>query len=246
MKWRPAEILSVLDNCAESATFPMLDNGYLYLAATRLSLYCSPQDWALVIEVFGFSPRAGEPDTQIYTFGSRIKRHQTAENYVQALAFEAYLANNPHNESTFVFPIDAGDWQDSENGEFLAHGLHTLQLRGKTLSTPLAADYARHAIALENASRVHTFELCRLLAVLERDEVLATPAERRISVPDELVQIMQLQEWAHPDLANDELPSANATFQSLAEVLVSGQQAQYRASKAANTDWRNWPNGGSL
>jgi hypothetical protein len=46
----------------------MLDNGYIYLAATRLSLFRSSRDWAITIEVFGYSPRAGIPDTSIYTF----------------------------------------------------------------------------------------------------------------------------------------------------------------------------------
>jgi len=33
------QILSVLDRCCDAFSFPMLDNGYFYLAATRLSLY---------------------------------------------------------------------------------------------------------------------------------------------------------------------------------------------------------------
>ncbi|MDS0860972.1 hypothetical protein NUV25_25000 [Burkholderia pseudomultivorans] len=37
-------ILSVLDDCCEQFSFPMLDNGYVYLAATRLSLYGGPAD----------------------------------------------------------------------------------------------------------------------------------------------------------------------------------------------------------
>jgi hypothetical protein len=49
------EILRILDSCCDAYTFPMLDNGYVYLAATRLSLFRSPRDWAMVIEVFGFS-----------------------------------------------------------------------------------------------------------------------------------------------------------------------------------------------
>ena len=93
---------------------------------------------------------------------------------------------------------------------------------------------------------MYIFELCRLLAALERDAVLATPAERRMSVPAELVQIMQLEEWSHPDLVNDELPSSNATLKSLAEVLASGQLAAYKTPEASNTDWRHWPGGGSL
>jgi hypothetical protein len=56
-------ILAVLDRSCNAFTFPMLDNEYVYLAATRLSLYRTAAVWAMVIEVFGFSPRAGLPDT---------------------------------------------------------------------------------------------------------------------------------------------------------------------------------------
>lgn len=62
----------------------MLDNGYVYLAATRLSLYRSATDWAIAIEVFGFSPRAGLPDTHI----SRPHDRNTPEKYNSQLAYE--------------------------------------------------------------------------------------------------------------------------------------------------------------
>ena len=65
-------VLTVLDRCCDAFTFPMLDNGYVYLAATRLSLFRTAADWAMVIEVFGFSPRSGLPDTHIHTFASSL------------------------------------------------------------------------------------------------------------------------------------------------------------------------------
>lgn len=74
MKASAREILEVLDQCCEHHRFPMLDNGYVYPAATRLSLFRSSADWAMVIEIFGYSPRAGIPDTHVYTFGSRVRR----------------------------------------------------------------------------------------------------------------------------------------------------------------------------
>src|SRR5688572_16028787 len=66
------EILRILDSCCDSYTFPMLDNGYVYPAASRLSLFRSPDDWAMVIELFGFSPRAGLPDLNVSTFASTL------------------------------------------------------------------------------------------------------------------------------------------------------------------------------
>src|SRR5215471_3716415 len=98
-------ILAVLDRCCDSFTFPMLDNGYVYLAATRLSLYRGASDWAMVIEVFGFSPRAGLPDTHIHTCASTLYNRDAPENYVTRDAYQRYLANNPNNGSRFVYPI---------------------------------------------------------------------------------------------------------------------------------------------
>lgn len=120
MKFEAREILSILDRCCDAFTFPMLDNGYVYLAATRLSLYRSPEDWALAIEIFGFSPRSELPDTHIYTFASRLHNRDPAENYVTREAYENYLTNNPNNESRFLYPVDPGVWQDDEIPEFLS------------------------------------------------------------------------------------------------------------------------------
>ncbi|MCX7359923.1 MAG: hypothetical protein NT015_17510 [Alphaproteobacteria bacterium] len=55
------EILGILDRCCSAYTFPMLDNGYIYPAASRLSIHHAPDNWALVFEFFGFSPRATRP-----------------------------------------------------------------------------------------------------------------------------------------------------------------------------------------
>jgi hypothetical protein len=108
MSFVPERILSILDRCCEAFTFPMLDNGYVYLAATRLSLHRSTTNWGMVIEVFGFSPRAGLPDTHIDTFADRLHHRNPPERYVTREAYELYLANHPHNESRFVFPIEEG------------------------------------------------------------------------------------------------------------------------------------------
>ena len=246
MNWQPRDILSALDKCCESFTFPMLDNGYVYTAATRLSLYRSPEDWAMVIEVFGFSPRSGLPDTQVYTFASRLRRAKSADDYVSQKAYEAYLLNNEHNESVFVFPIEDGSWLDPEESELLASGEHAVLVRGTPVKTPPFHEYAPLGITLQAPPDVHAFEFCRLLALFHRDSILATSTERRACVPSELEQIMQLEDWSHPDVANDERPSGNAEFQSLADVLAGGEISVYRTSGAPNTHWKNWPEGGTL
>ena len=240
------QILSILDRCCDACTFPMLDNGYVYPAATRLSLFRSPEDWAIVMEVFGFSPRAELPDTHIQTFASTLFNRKLPEQYVNQQAYEAYLANNPHNKSQFVFPIEPGAWIDEDDPEFVADGAEGVIMRGRLVKCPGPQGYQRAGVELQCPPRVKVIELCRLLAHEEREDVLATPGERRINVPPRLQPLLTLDEWAHPDVAGGARPSSSAAFQQMARVLVSGDIAAYHPTEAPNTHWRNWPEGGTL
>src|SRR5690348_8477015 len=150
MPFEADHILSVLDRCCAAFTFPMLDNGYVYLAATRLSLYRTAADWAMVIEVFGFSPRSGLPDTHIHTFASTLYNRDAPEKYVKREAYDSYLANNPNNDSRFVYPIDAGDWQDIQNDEIVAENAREVVVRGQAKPLPPIDGYERRSIKLEN------------------------------------------------------------------------------------------------
>jgi hypothetical protein len=243
---REATVLKVLDRCAAAFTFPVLDNGYVYLAATRLTLHRSAEDWAIVIEVFGFSPRAGLPDIAIYSFGSRLQNRNTAEQYVSPDAYEKYVKNNPNNEMRSAFPVAERDWQDEDNTELLEHDARTVLVRGTPVALPPREEYARYGIALSSGNHVHVFELARFLAATHRNEVLATPGERRASVAPELDQLLLLDEWNHPDVAGGVRPSASETFRQLARVLDTGDVREYRPMAPSNTHWSNWPEGGLL
>ena len=246
MTWNACDILAILDRCSDACTFPMLDNGYIYLAATRLALFRSTLDWAFVIEVFGFSPRDGLPDTCIQTFASRLHDRDRPGNYITQHAYETYLSNNPHNESRSVFPIAPGGWQDSESGELVSPSAVSVTVREERIPLPSAAEFDKCGIALEEPPRIQVFELCRLLADRARDEVLATPNERRVSILPEMEEILLLDCWHHPNLVEDERPSQSETFLQLADVLVTGDVSQYRPTMEPNTHWRNWPEGGRL
>jgi len=197
----PESILQILDACCRNYTFPMLDNGYFYLAASRMSLHRSEEDWAMVIETFGFSPREGTPSIHVYTFGSRLHNRNEAGTYVTPEAHQSYLANNPNNESRFFEPVTGEDWMDEE--EQVVAG-STAVLRGQPVPVPAEGEYARAGIEIEGEQPA-IFEFCRWLARQYRDDVLGTAEERRVSVPPELTQILVLEDWHHPNTVEDEV-----------------------------------------
>ncbi len=238
------QILKILDDASGAFSFPMLDNGYVYLAATRMSLFRSSDDWGLVIEVFGYSPRGGLPDTHLCTFASRLRDRKTREQFVNETAYRNYLSNNPHNEFSSIYPIEDGPWIDSEQSEFVASA-GEVRLRDLILPLPSPAEYAHQGIQLLG-ERPAVFELCRYLAATWRDKVLASPTERRVKILPEMTHMLQLEEWFHPDLVTGERPSDCETFQQLAEVLATGELSLYQPSHEPNTHWRHWPDGGSL
>jgi hypothetical protein len=239
-------ILAIFDKCNSDNKFPMLDNGYVYLAACRLSLHRSDSNWAMVIEVFGYSPRARLPYISIETFAAMLHDRDRSQNYVTREAYERYLANNPHNEFRAVFPLEEGAWLDSDDNEFLAQDANEFVLRGRPCRLPGLAAYSERGVGLENPGRVSVAEFCRWLASAEREAVLASPAERRVSLLPGMQQLLQLEAWNHPDLAGGEVVGNSETFQQLARVLATGDPSHYAPSKKPNTHWTNWPDGGTL
>lgn len=240
-----ATILGVLDKGAEDLVFPMLDNGYVYLAAARLSLHRSTEDWAVVFEIFGFSPRSGNPDVGVWSFGSRLNHTKAAADFVDQSAYDRYVATHLHDASEFYFPLE-GDWQDEDDLELVSSRPSTVVVRSSEIANPPREAYNSVGITLQDSTRIATYELCRYVAAIARDEVLATPSERRTHVLPALAEILVLDDWHHPNLVVGEKPSETAAFRSIAKVLATGDLGAYDASEVPNTHWSNWPEGGLL
>lgn len=240
-------ILEILDDGVRNFEFPMLDNGYYYLAGTRLSLYRSASDWAMAFETFGFSPRAGRPDINVTTFGSNLTQRKSEADFVSAQAYQQYIQSYPYNVQSFYHPIDDDMWIDPENGEALDVNATKLVLRGKDVLLPSRNDYLTAGVILEDPSLPRVFEMCRALAFSQREKILATKAEREAQLPHGAEPLLILDEWHHPDVVDPSaLPSKSATFQQLAAVLASGDVSIYRPIDLPNTHWSNWPDGGTL
>jgi hypothetical protein len=232
---RAGEILHQLDKCNSDFTFPMLDNGYVYPAGTKLTAYRDEKRWALIIETIGFSYRGGGHDgisNCLYIYGNCITYQPGTRN------------------ENFLYPTtDAKDCSTFDEHEFfyLNPTCRSFLLKGK--SEPIIHDrnsYQSHGIELEDEEKIKAFEFLRLLNALHHDKLVATEKEVRERIPMDIPKVLELHEWFHPDVTNEELPSVNETFQQIARVLETGDIQFYRPTEKPNTHWRNWLEGGTL
>lgn len=229
------DILHQLDSCAEDFTFPMLDNGYVYLVDSRLSAYRDDKRWALIIEVVGFHYRAGGHDginNCLHIFGNCL---------------DFAPGTNNSNFLSITENSDDGDPFDEEYMDSLNPEVKSILIRGQKI--PISTDpgfYIQKGIELEDPSKVMIWEFLRAVNSDYKEQFLATEDEIRLRIPKDLPLILRLDEWYHNDLANEENPSQNETFQMIAKVLETGSVNLYAPTKTPNNHWRNWPEGGTL
>jgi hypothetical protein len=146
----------------------------------------------------------------------------------------------------FFYPLQDGEWMDAEHGEFVDQRAGFAQLRGRPTTLPERDEYATAGIDLADPERIHIFEFCRYLAATAREQVLASPEERRANVLPEMKQILQLENWRHPDVVSGEMPTNSPSFLQLARVLETGDLGAYTLKARGNTHWRNWPMAGTM
>lgn len=225
--FREDDIIEQLDSHAAGYNFPTLDNGYIYPVDARLTAYRDDRRWALVIEQIGYMYRAIQFGNILYAFGNCLIGRPGHGPVID-------LADGPED-----------DWQD-DTGTYIPHGTTSVRVRGSDL--PLAPDDVAPAVAPsgEEEQGLRIPDLFRRLLPRYRALYHATEAELHAVVPKDLPQILRLLEWEHSDAVHDVLPGHTECFPMLAKVLVTGAVSHYRPTKAPNTHWSNWPEGGTL
>jgi hypothetical protein len=229
-----AEILGQLDDCAIKFEFPMLDNGYIYPADVRLHAYADQTRWALIIEDLGYHLRAGDHDgitSCLQYYGNCLPRKPGATNEDLVM-----VTHDGPDEDTFQEEIN---WYlRSLKGEiYIRDQLIAFDCTPTTL--------AKKGISTADGQPTGT-ELLRSLLPEYRDLLLANEKELRRQIPNDIPLIFHLDQWYHPDLAGDDLPSGNETFQQIAMILCTGDTSLYAPSQPPNTHWSNWPDGGTM
>lgn len=255
----PQQILEVLDDAAEDFQFPMLDNGHFYIVDARLSAFADDSRWALLIEIISVNPRSWSFDNFVYGYGNCLKPSFGENAFASKEDWEKWKQNHLEMDLWIFTPVSIDglfeeDNEESENPEDprwecdmpLRKGASTILIRDKIFPLPDQEVYAEAGVTLEHAPYIQCHELMRGLLPRHKESFVATEEEIRTMVPSDLPLLLRLDEWWHPDVGNEELPSESKTFQMIADVLVSRDSKKYSASIGSNTHWSNWPEGGTL
>jgi hypothetical protein len=229
------DILNQLDNCQSTHLFPILDNGYIYYADARLSIYGDISRWAVVIEVLGANHRLGSHNSIencLYYFGNCL--YEILESASEDIL---HPTSDGLDEQTFT---DEYEW-------YVRTDAKTLRLRDRV--TPLHLDpliLSTKGIILVEPPEITAADLLRHLVVKYREQLFATENELRRRIPLDVPLLLRLDAWYHPNLLEGEIPSHAETFQLLADVLTTGDPSLYSPRKIPNTHWTHWPDSGIL
>ncbi|MET7372694.1 DUF7003 family protein [Micromonospora arida] len=212
---RSAEILDQFDTAAADFKFPDLGHVYYYAVDARLHAYRDAQRWALIVEVLGYSPRAGNLTDVLHVFGNCLTEGESG-----------------YTSEDILDRIDNWDEiEDVDQPEIYDGG--SIVVRGRRIT--VAAERGEELV-----------DVLRRLVPDHRELLLADEVELRRRIPADIPEIIRLDQWHHPYLLQDTLPSQSETFRQLADVLTTGDVGRYAPDIRPNTHWSNWPESGSL
>ncbi len=223
----PNDILAQLDGAARDYTFPVLDNGYVFIGKSRLNAFRTEQDWAIVFELLGYYTREYQFENRLYAFGSSVA--------------------NP-GIGTFLIPFVTDKLAVLGTDHAIDPGLTSIQIRGDKFEFSLTPQFFSGAgVTCAATPLIHASEFLRAICHYRSHDLWATDIEVQNLTDLYAQKILVLDEWEHPDISDDQMPSETKTFQMLATVLSTGNVGEYDANLVSpNTHWTNWPEGGLL
>lgn len=262
MHYKETEILSELDYAfhgKESPNFPAgnpedtkynffidLENGYSYLAGSKIHVYGDANNWAIVFEQNGYHTRQVKVNLDLIYVGNCI-------NYIIEEHHDRNYISNQNTitliESSELNRIQNKNGNEMENFELIDLETKQIKIRNKTLAfNNNHEDYKKIGILIrdyDNPNNLIGFEdMVRYIHETEPNILEADEFEIRKHIPKNLDKIMTLNDFHYVSSFEDDLsPSKQETYQMIAKVICKLGANEWKPTKKANNNWRNWEPG---
>lgn len=220
------DILQQLDSYAEEYDFPMLNNVYFYNADIRLTAFRNSSEWLIVFEEIAVSEKQYAFVNSVSAYGNKIEKAGAQ----QAITVISEVPGKPIWDENRNFLLDRWNFDVVINGKIRNF-------------TPSPKDYKRAKVDVESNIKVPA-QILSLLTFLIPNEFFLTDG-RLLEICDRtnsnLEKFIQMEDWYHPNIADDELPSQSECLRSLALAIARNDQDLYTCpEEALNTHWSNW------
>ncbi|MGB3519241.1 MAG: hypothetical protein WBA43_22515 [Elainellaceae cyanobacterium] len=221
-----SSILEMLDTYAQEYDFPMFNNIYYDYADARLTLLRSSSAWVFVFEEIQYSHKQRSFVNSISAYGNKIENPGLQETVV----IFTTSSGNPRWEEEDFLQLDKFDFQVCFGKD----------LRKFCLSPE---DYDKSGIP-ENTKMGLPAQLLRIISYAEKDRLFLDNNEilgKFNKGQNNLNIFMQVNDWFHPDIADDQLPSDSICFQNLALAISRCDPSLYLCpDETLNVHWSNW------
>lgn len=185
------EVLDTLDNYRNGydPAFVQLGHPYVYPIDSRMNVFRNNQaQWALAIEVLGYSPRSEPIGLEITYYGNCLINLDD---------------NGEHSSNSYcVLPIDEESFYKTIEHENLKSDADNWIVRGNVVElSHLKEEYVNAGVELKGyePNEISAEEVGRLLVTKHRDLFRATDEELYKCIPKELEKILVIDEWYHKD-----------------------------------------------
>jgi len=256
-KYTADDIIQYLDDVPYSSFFFIdLEHPYFYTANSRLTLFADEKRWAIVFEKSGDNPRGRRIELEIDYFGNCLSNLQSSGR-----------RKNVFNSHSVTLIDDEGLSEIEDEDEFgeIRKRAGKVKVRDQYVKIPTAKrDYKKwipDILTRTYPKQVSTMDVARYVAYEYEQLCRATEQEVRHCIPNDLPEIMVINEWHHKSYSvydnsantgRDQLsiigdpPSTYETYRLIAQVLETKNPAKFKPKLKPNNHWINWPQAGSL
>jgi len=231
MNFTKKDILDQMDREAEDYNFPLYlgDEDYVFHMDGRIHAFCDEKRWAVLIEHLCYNPRGGEIDgvnIRIFAYGNCLLK-PAGWDPLSDLKIFSYVPEKHHLYDSYF--------------EEVPNEAVAVKIRDKII--PIENDpelYIKSGVKDYKDSSIHISELIRFLLIDHKDIMMANDSDLEMYIPIDIPRILLLQQWYHPFMFDELLPSEVETFQLIAEVLETKDKSRYAPKNQPNTYWKNW------
>ncbi len=216
-------ILKVLDQAVADYEFPIFDNTNYPAAIMRITVFRDSAEWLLLFERVVYAPQEARFLNMVSAFGNKLSAqgYQTSFDVIEESIFDDIWNDE------YEFQLDLMKFTLLVKEE----------VREFTLSPE---DYEKAGVDLA-AKSAPELKLLYLLSSLIGEELLMTDEEllnscKRSNIP----RLLQLVNWHHPAIFDDELPSQTACFENLARAIALDDPKLYSCPEPINSHWSHW------